>query len=135
MTREEKNTVRQMREQGQSYNRIAHIMGLSLNTVKTFCQRHVRSNIVEPSPPHPDGHCKQCGQPYIQREKTKKRLFCSDACRLTWWKLHPDQMRRKAFYNLTCAHCGQPFQSYGDCERQYCGRPCYAAARRKVVAS
>ncbi len=59
--------------------------------------------------------------------------FCSDKCRMAWWKAHPDQLNRKAIYHMVCAHCGQPFDSYGNSHRKYCSRACYDAVRCRGV--
>ena len=131
MTTEQKNCIRELRDQGLSYVKVAAELNMSINTVKAFCQRHLRGITVQKAMSAViAGVCKQCGQPLIRRAKSKPRQFCSDACRLTWWKSHPEHLNRKAFYSLTCAHCGQSFQSYGNRDRKYCGRSCFSAGRK-----
>lgn len=126
MTKKEKESVRFLRGEGYGYLAIATRLGISLNTVKSFCRRNGLGGIAE----KPDRQtCRQCGKPLAQEPKRPARKYCSEACRRIWWKEHPHLVNKKAFYSLTCAHCGKEFQSYGNQKRKYCSHPCYIAAR------
>ena len=46
-------------------------------------------------------------------------------------KSHQDLVNKKAYYHLTCQRCGKEFNSYGNKNRKYCSRECYAETRRK----
>ena len=52
-----------------------------------------------------------------------------EKCRLAWWNEHRDSMNRKAVYRLTCAYCGEVFDSYGNKSRKYCSHACYIKDR------
>ncbi len=39
MTREQREEIRRLRDCGEGYKHIAAMLGLSVNTVKSFCQR------------------------------------------------------------------------------------------------
>lgn len=123
MNTTEQKQVLLLRRQGLGYKRIAAQLGLPLNTVKSFCNRHADSTKA--------GVCLQCGTAVTQPVGRKEKRFCSDACRMAWWKAHPTLVDRKAFYSLTCAFCGSPFESYGNSRRKYCCRACYGKARTK----
>lgn len=126
MTKKEKECVRFLRGEGYGYLAIATRLGISLNTVKSFCRRNGLGGIAE----KPDRQtCRQCGKPLAQEPKRPARKYCSEACRRIWWKEHSHLINKKAFYSLTCAHCGKEFQSYGNQKRKYCSHPCYIAAR------
>ncbi len=126
MTKKEKECVRFLRGEGYGYLAIATRLGISLNTVKSFCRRNGLGGIAE----KPDRQtCRQCGKPLAQEPKRPARKYCSEACRRIWWKEHSHLVNKKAFYSLTCAHCGKEFQSYGNQKRKYCSHPCYIAAR------
>ena len=126
MTKKEKESVRFLRGEGYGYLAIATRLGISLNTVKSFCRRNGLGGIAE----KPDRQtCRQCGKPLAQEPKRPARKYCSEACRRIWWKEHSHLVNKKAFYSLTCAHCGKEFQSYGNQKRKYCSHPCYIAAR------
>lgn len=116
--------IMEYRRQGLGYKRIAAVTGYSVNTVKSVCRRN---------PEAPGKRCLQCGAAMVQPPHRKEKKFCSDKCRMAWWNAHPERLNRKAFYHLVCAHCGQPFDSYGNSHRKYCSRTCYDAARRKGV--
>lgn len=127
MTKSEKDMVSRLQREGVGYKRIAAETGLSVNTVKSYCVRH--------SNDQPEGTCPNCGAAVAQAAGRKAKRFCSDACRMAWWRKHPEQLRRRAFYHLVCAYCGKPFDSYGNAKRKYCCRACYDKARSGREAS
>lgn len=112
------------RSQGLGYKRIAVLTGYSINTVKSVCRRN--QDALEK-------RCLQCGAVLVQTPHRKEKKFCSDKCRMAWWNSHPELVNRKAVYHLTCAQCGQPFNSYGNGHRKYCSRACYGKSRAKAV--
>lgn len=121
MTRDDTAKITELQNRGIGYKRISSLMGLPVNAVKSYCRRHPVSKY---------GICLQCGAQIRQTPHKRTKKFCSDACRMAWWKAHPEQVKRKV-YHLTCAWCGKPFDSAGSGKRQYCSRACYANARRK----
>jgi protein-arginine kinase activator protein McsA len=123
MTRDEIIKINKLQRDGVGYKRISTLTGIPINTVKSYCHRH---------PAGDAGICQQCRAPIKQPPHKRTKKFCSDACRMAWWKDHPEQVQRKVFH-LTCMRCGMSFDSYGSGKRQYCSRACYADARRKEV--
>ena len=119
MTSEQKQAIQSLRSQGQTYNYIAAGLGMSINTVKTFCRRNDLAI----------DRCKLCGKPLVHIEKHKPKTFCNDRCRLAWWKANREQMNKKAIYHFVCRRCGKPFDSYGNRGRKYCSHACYIAER------
>src|SRR5690554_1536739 len=127
MTGDEKQQVRLMRQQGVGYARIAASLGISPNTVKSFCRRNkLQSRAVMEDD---TGVCQKCGKRLHQDPKHKTRRFCSDHCRLAWWNSNRDKLNRKAVYRLTCVYCGKEFESYGSKRRKYCTHTCYIKDR------
>lgn len=124
MTNLQKERIKTMRLQGIGYVKIGETLGISDNTVRSFCRRN---GLGETSPN--TVVCKQCGKLIKIVPKQKPKKFCSDACRTTWWNSHPDCVDRKAVYAYTCAHCGNPFTAYGNKNRKYCCHACYIADR------
>jgi uncharacterized protein YjcR len=119
------NQIRSLALQGFGYKRIADIVGLSPDTVKSHLRRH---------PAKPESSvCMQCGKPLEQAKGRKEKKFCSDKCRMAFWNSHQDEVNKQAYYNLICLHCGKEFESYGNKNRKYCSRACYAEARRKTA--
>lgn len=122
----EKVTVRQLRFEGVSYAEISKTLGISENTIKSYCRRNnLGGNLLEKSKEERQSACKQCGKPINLEVKGKPRKFCSEPCRRDWWKTHDKEIKRKAYYALTCVHCGKEFESYGKRDRKYCGHACY----------
>ena len=123
MTNQEKESILSLQQSGMGYKKIAATLGLPVNGVKSFCRRHADSATKT-------GCCPQCGKPLKQLPHKKAKKFCSDKCRMAWWNSHPELVQRKAIYTLQCAHCGKTFEGYGNNQRIYCSRSCYAEARR-----
>ncbi len=129
MTNEQKNKIAELRSAGMSYAKIGTAMGLSKDTVKSYCRRNHLSDA--PNEDSPANRCKECGAVLIQVEKRKNRLFCSKECREKWWHSHPEQINQKAVYKIKCNCCGTVFESYGNKSRKYCSHTCYINARFK----
>lgn len=145
MNNQQKQQVQYLRYSGLTYSQIAGMVGLSPNTVKSFCLRKgirpkaVANRAYQEQLTGMSGnvlsegalpvHCAECGQQIEQRPKVKPRRFCSSYCRHIWWNKNRDQLQHKAIYYLTCEHCGRDFESYGNQHRKYCSRDCYIEAR------
>lgn len=130
MTNQQKEQIIALRTQGYGYKKIAQIMELSDNTVKSFCKRNNLSAPIMPT--LKEGCCPQCGQEIIQSGKTKKCRFCSDACRKLWWKEHQNLSSETAVYSFICAECGTHFTAYGNRNRKFCCHDCYVQNRIKA---
>lgn len=59
-------------------------------------------------------YCDYCGIEVEQNPKRKRKRFCSDKCRNQWWNQHVDQVKKSAYYNFVCEHCGKEFVAYGN---------------------
>ena len=102
MTPDEKSRLSAMRKAGRSYTEIAAELGISKNTIKTFCRRNGLTSEVESMPIETtpvattDRLCPHCGKPVIQLEGRKEKKFCSDTCRNRRWNSHMDLVNRKS---------------------------------------
>lgn len=128
MTTSQKKRIEYMCGKGESYAAIAADLGISTNTVKSYCRRN--NLCVGCIAPKSDDTCKNCDKPLEHKPKAKKKRFCSDSCRLAWWKAHPEAVNRRAVYNFICTTCGERFEAYGNAHRKYCSRACFGRARR-----
>jgi endogenous inhibitor of DNA gyrase (YacG/DUF329 family) len=135
MTENQKVKIIKLRAAGYGYGKIAQQLGISVNTVKSFCRRRsINEDTATKSTLILSGevtYCENCGEAIRQVKGQKRRKYCSDRCRWDYWRKHDDQINRKAYYTLKCRHCGKVFQVYGDRGRQYCSRRCYLEARSK----
>ena len=114
--------INQMRLEGRTPSQIAATLNIPAGTVRSYIHRH---------PVIPDTKvCRQCGKPVQQAKHRREKKFCSAACRMAWWNSHQNAVNKKAFYTLTCQHCGEEFESYGIQNRNYCCRRCYNASRK-----
>lgn len=134
MTNEQREKITALRHQGFGYTAIANSVGLSKDSVKAYCRSHGLAG--EKAESHslaevPTQLCLNCGKTLIQFPGRKQKKFCCPECRTAWWNAHPESVQRKAYYTLTCRHCGKQFESYGNSHRVFCSRDCYLKFRRK----
>ena len=132
MTHQQKETIIQMRREGVSYSKISLALGISENTVKSFCRRKQisggRTAGRRKDSKNPTA-CKKCGSPLIPTVKGQPKKFCSEVCRRAWWKANENKLVKKAYYVIVCAECGKDFESYGNKSRKFCGHACYIKNR------
>ena len=135
MTDNQKAQIIKLRAAGNGYGKIAQTIGISVNTVKSFCRRNdINGDMAAVLSVILTGEttaCENCGREIQQIAKRKKKRFCCDKCRNEWWNSHLDQVKRKAVYHFRCPYCGKEFSIYGDKRRKYCSHECYIADRFK----
>lgn len=124
LTKYQKDSIMALRYQGQSYKAIADKLGLSANTVKSFCHRSDACK-TDNTDTADRNLCRNCGAILSQTPGAKKKTFCCDKCRYIWWNRHKSRQP----YHLTCCHCGREFISFGNKKRKFCGRECYRLSR------
>lgn len=123
MTLEEKNKIYQLKKEGYGYKKIANELGLSASSVQSFLKRNPMDLDLL-------GTCKRCGMTIQSIKGKKRKQFCSDRCRWDWWNTHIKEVNKKAFYTLTCKHCGKEFTAYGNQKRVYCCHDCYVKDKK-----
>lgn len=128
MTKEQKTLILYYREQHMTYRQIGKKLGLSPDTVKTFCRRkRAQSERTEESV---QAQCRNCGAPVHPLPGRRERLFCSPACRTAYWRKH-NLLGGTPRY---CAGCGALLTG-GSASRKYCGHACYIRHRFGSTAS
>ena len=142
MTEQQKITIRNLREQNFSYIAIARAMSLTVSTVKSYCQRNglagnrkgafkSQSDNLKALPTF----CRCCSSQIIQKEKVKRRIFCSDECRVTWWNSHLELVKRRNPHTDRCLCCGKEFTWHGSKVRKFCSHACYIRHRYEGVTN
>ena len=142
MTEQQKITIRNLREQNFSYIAIARAMSLTVSTVKSYCQRNglagnrkgafkSQSDNLKALPTF----CRCCSSQIIQKEKVKRRIFCSDECRVTWWNSHLELVKRRNPHTDRCICCGNEFTWHGSKARKFCSHACYIKYRYEGVTN
>ena len=158
MTEPQKEQIRNLRSEGKSYSEISSALCIPKSTIKSFCSRslekeqnsdadiriqiHSTISTSRPekstgknSPADTDGVCRGCGLPLIQTPGTRKRVFCSKECRVSWWSRHPEASGGNAKYSFICPGCKKPFTAFGNQKRKYCSHQCYINVRFKKGAN
>lgn len=125
MTEIQKYEILRLREKNVSFTAIAEQMGISRNTIKSFCRRREQTLSMESD----FNRCTQCGNPLIQIPHTKTKRFCNKKCRVTYWN------NNRTAINAVCAYCGKGFYNRGIKSRKYCSVKCYTTARWGEVNS
>ena len=132
MTDQQKKQIMAMRLRGDSHAVIGDALGLSRNTVKSFCLRNLRPEPLEvQAAPALTGTCAQCSTGFVLCPGHRQRRFCSDRCRMTWWNAHRDLLKSASIVEHTCACCGKHFMGYARQQRKFCSHACYIAHRYK----
>ena len=129
VTDQQKKQIMAMRLRGDSHAVIADALGLSRNTVKSFCLRNSRSELNKRPASALTGTCALCGKAFVLYPGHRQRRFCSDHCRMTWWNAHRDLLKSNAKVEHTCVCCGKQFMGYERQRRKYCSHVCYIAYR------
>ena len=95
MTDELKDKILEMKYGGAKAIRIAKELNMSYNTVKSFIRRHKDDNselakmIIGES--HDETKCLCCETELEFVAGKKKKKFCSNNCRLKYWRKHHDK--------------------------------------------
>lgn len=133
MTTEERSRLISLRSAGVGYKRIAQELGISENSVKTFCRRNGLATAARKDERKPDLEAEQvclfCGEPVVQYPGRKEKKFCCKDHRNKWWNAHIADEKRKAMEVFVCPGCGEEFYAYRRNGRKYCSHDCYIRAR------
>ena len=132
MTTTQKEKIAMLRNKGKSYTTVAAELGLSENTIKSYCRRNNLGESYINKKKQTADTCGNCGNLLNHTSGAKKKRFCSDRCRMVWWNSHPEAVNRKAVYHFTCPVCNTDFESYGNSRRKYCSGACFGLARRSA---
>ena len=130
MTTAQKQRIDFLRGRGESYAAIADDLSISENTIKSYCRRNKIGVAIKQEQPAATNTCANCGCPLRHTLGAKRKRFCSDKCRMAWWKAHPEAVNYKAVYRFVCPTCGGSFEAYGNANRKFCSRACFGAARK-----
>lgn len=122
MTKEQKTLILHYREQHMTYRQIGEKLGLSPDTVKTFCRRNGAQ--AGKTAQSAECRCRNCGAPVHPLPGRRERLFCSPACRTAYWRKH-NLLGKDPRY---CAGCGALLTG-GSASRKYCSHACYIRHR------
>jgi endogenous inhibitor of DNA gyrase (YacG/DUF329 family) len=124
MQKELKNKILDLKNAGMGYKAIAKELSLTPSAVRNVCTSKLND-------PELYGNCKNCGKRVKQTPGKKKRQFCSDKCRMTWWNSHRDDVKRNTFYTFKCPCCNSDFVAYGNKKRIYCSIACFTKYKTK----
>lgn len=122
MTNEQREMIAVMRRKRLSYTTISKELGLSVNTVKSFCRRN---GMVAEKAKTDTPHCKNCGGIIYNQSGVKPRLFCSNHCKQAWWNKHRHERESENILSHVCQTCGKAFNDYSGANRKYCSQACY----------
>lgn len=122
MTDQIKEKMIELRRQGNSYSEVARILNIPVGSVKSYLSRQ-NAVLVD--------RCAQCGKALKQTAGHRQKKFCSDKCRLMWWKHNSETVSKR---KQVCLCCGRVFIATGSRERKYCCRACYYHSKQKEVA-
>jgi hypothetical protein len=94
MKAEIKTRIKQLRNEGYGYKRIAKTLDLTLSVVRYACNKLNEEELL-------GGSCEQCHVKLKSIKGRKEKRFCSDKCRWKWWNQHHDELKKRAYYTHT----------------------------------
>ena len=96
MNNNQKSQVMALRQQGLGYLKISKLLNLPLTTIKSYCKRNSIDKDSQQTVSCSDvSYCKYCAKELTQTPHHRKKLFCDDSCRMSWWAEHPQCRRLK----------------------------------------
>ncbi len=130
MTDRQKQQIIRLRKEGFGYTAVANKVGISKDTVKSFCRRNglagERASSAETQVPG----CRECGKPLQQTERKAPHVLLR-WMQGKWWHEHLEKIKQRMVYSFSYAGCGKPFTAYGNSKRKYCSHACYVKSRFK----
>ena len=115
MNLKQKVQVEKLKNEGYSFKEISEKLNVSVGTVKSYFARKDQ---------HPKCNC--CGVELTGTVKRERR-FCSDKCRMKWWRDNSDVSRTTV--RKVCPICSRTFISYPSKKQTYCSKQCSGKAR------
>lgn len=112
MTNEQKQEIYQLKNAGENITEISRKLDIPMNTIKSY----LRMNKNE-------SYCPVCGVVLVHKPHKKKKKFCSDKCRMTYWR--NNHTKTDTMIPIICAGCGRKFYAYKSKKRKYCSSLCY----------
>ena len=110
--------IKELRQEGYGYKKIAKELSTSIGTVRYACLKdEEESELV--------GECKNCNSKIKFVKGKKKKVFCCDKCRWEWWNKNKTTVEKTAYYTHQCKQCNKDFTAYGNNKRLFCSQACY----------
>ena len=119
MTKEEKEIIIKMHNEGVGYDSIAKIMGISKGTVSSFFLRLSKKKV-----------CLNCGKEFDISKNKHFRKFCSAKCCKNYWVKYGNKHKVET---KICPTCGSTFSTYR--HNTFCSHECYLKSIRKEVVN
>ena len=86
LTEADKEKILYMRKNGLGYRNIAKATGISADTIKSFIRRHGLGGVLVDKERHLDDFCPICGKLLELTPNKRRKVYCSNNCRLKAWK-------------------------------------------------
>ena len=125
MNKHVKSQIINLHCQGVRYVDISRQLKIPVSTIKSFVYSH-QADVEAGMANIPT--CPNCGAP-VPKMHFKPRRFCSDRCRVLYWKEHQDELKHTTMVPITCTNCHGTFMDYAGRNRRYCSHSCYIQAR------
>ena len=103
MKQEEQEMIRSLRLQGWGYKRIAKELKLNRNQVQLFCKTHGLGGAGEfvklnmPIWYEQNGLCIICGEKLEQKDRGRKKRFCSGKCRTKYYRMRKEEAEEETW--------------------------------------
>ena len=91
LTEADKDKILYMRRNGLGYRNIAKATGISADTIKSFIRRHGLGGVLVDKERHLDDFCPICGRLLEHTPNKRRKVYCSNNCRLKAWKKRQEE--------------------------------------------
>ena len=131
LTKEQKQAIVDMREQGLPFSQISETLGIADGTARSSHRREMQKREVarerEEKNRMKHHFCLNCGKE-LQQSSNSKRLYCGEKCSREY-RYRNNAAKYKNPNCIPCAYCRKAFDTEGRNRRKYCSRECFYKAR------
>lgn len=86
LTEQDKNKIVYLRKNGLGYRNIARFTNISVDTIKSFLRRHDFTDFEIDRERTLEDFCPICGHLLEHTPNKRRKIYCSNNCRLKAWK-------------------------------------------------
>jgi len=121
LSKAQERKIQVLRAKGYGFRKIAETINAPENAVKYYLRTTPETKTTI--------YCKNCGKEAVCLPGYKKKVFCSDSCRMLWWSKNQKEIKHKLYTHI-CKACGKEFTSFRK-ESVVCSKQCTAVLKRK----
>lgn len=121
MTKAKAEKIIELRKSGLGYQAIAKEIGVSRDSVRSFCKNHnIEPETIARDDKRYQGCCPNCHKRLQKQKSGRPRKFCSKECQVAYWNTYGKGAERATEFTAKCKYCGREFSTYVNQNKKYC---------------